>query len=204
MAIWEDLENESGSDKDEVEDEANVALGLVSTVASDAEFGTHSEDENEVYSKLTRAQLIDYVKEVFSLCQTRSKQMKELRDRYVNLLKLHEKTCLEMENIEDQNRYFKQMTNKWSNKALSEKDIALQQFIMNGIDRIKVASMIYSIYKNSGRGIGLTEGKPNVNSKSCFECIREGFETFFVLEAIEFEVVIQSELESSNSKTLDI
>lgn len=33
MATWEDLENESGSDKDDVEDEVNVVVGLVATVA---------------------------------------------------------------------------------------------------------------------------------------------------------------------------
>ena len=62
------------------------------------------------------------------------------------MLKLYEKTALEMENIEDKNRYFKQMTDKWSKKPLSEKDIPLQEFIVIGIDRSKVASMIYSIY----------------------------------------------------------
>jgi len=33
MATWEDLDNELGSDKDEAEDEANVDLGLVATMA---------------------------------------------------------------------------------------------------------------------------------------------------------------------------
>ena len=37
MATWEDLDNELGSDKDEAEDEANVAMRLVATVPSDAE-----------------------------------------------------------------------------------------------------------------------------------------------------------------------
>jgi len=48
MATWEDLDNESGSDKDEVEDEANVVVGLVARVASKAESGTNFEDENEI------------------------------------------------------------------------------------------------------------------------------------------------------------
>jgi len=61
-----------------------------------------------------------------------------------------------MENIENENRYFKQMTYKWSKKPLSEKAIALQEFIVTGIDGSKVASTIYSIYQNNGRGIGFT------------------------------------------------
>ncbi|XP_024634528.1 uncharacterized protein [Medicago truncatula] len=51
MATWEDLDSESGSEKEEAEDEANVARGLVATVTSEAEPNLESEDENEVYSK---------------------------------------------------------------------------------------------------------------------------------------------------------
>jgi len=69
-----------------------------------------------------------------------------------------------MENIEAENRYFKQMTGEWSKKPLSKHDI----------DRRKVASMIYSIYQNNGRGLGFTEGKPSeTNSKSCSDCIKK-------------------------------
>jgi len=32
MATWEDLDNESESDKDDAEDEANIAMGLVAIV----------------------------------------------------------------------------------------------------------------------------------------------------------------------------
>jgi len=53
MATWEDLGNESESDKDDVEDEANIAMALVATVenekeSSDAESCTDSENETEV------------------------------------------------------------------------------------------------------------------------------------------------------------
>jgi len=56
MATWEDLDNESQSDKDDVEDEANIAMGLVATIEdenelSDAESCTDSKNETEVYSK---------------------------------------------------------------------------------------------------------------------------------------------------------
>jgi len=36
---------------------------------------------------------------------------------------------------------------------LSKHEISLEDFIISGIDRSKVASMIYSIYKNNGKGI---------------------------------------------------
>lgn len=35
-----------------------------------------------------------------------------MKERYVKLLREHERTLLDMENIESENRYFKQMTNK--------------------------------------------------------------------------------------------
>jgi len=49
MATWEDLDNESGCNKDDAKDEANVVVGLVATEASDAEPETDSEDENEIW-----------------------------------------------------------------------------------------------------------------------------------------------------------
>jgi len=62
---------------------------------------------------------------------------------------------------------------------------------MIGIDRRKVASMIYNIYQNNGRELSFTEGKPNeTNPKSCSKCIKEGLKTYFVPEAIKSEVVI--------------
>jgi len=72
---------------------------------------------------------------------------------------------------------------------------------MSGIDKSRVASMIYNIYKNNGKGIGFSEGKPNeTNLKECCECIKEGLKTFFIPECAKFETVVQSEPEASSSK----
>ena len=49
LATWEDLDSESGSDKEEADDEANVVVGLEATVTSEVEPESDSEDENEVY-----------------------------------------------------------------------------------------------------------------------------------------------------------
>jgi len=48
MATWEELDSESGSEKDEAEDEANVVVGLVATLTSEAEPDSDSGDENEI------------------------------------------------------------------------------------------------------------------------------------------------------------
>jgi len=72
---------------------------------------------------------------------------------------------------------------------------------MSGIDRSRVASMIYNIYKNNDKGIGFSEGKSNeTNLKACCEFIKEGLKTFFVPEGVKVETVVQSEPEASSSK----
>jgi len=72
---------------------------------------------------------------------------------------------------------------------------------MSGIDRSRFASMILNIYKNSGKGIGFSEGEPKeTNLKACCACIKEGLKTFFIPEGTRFETVIQSEPEASISK----
>ena len=81
----------------------------------------------------------------------------------------------------------------------------LLKTIISGIDRSKVASIIYSIYKNNGKGIGFSEGKPNgMSLKACCECIKEGLKTFFVPEGAKYETFVQSESEASNSRTKNI
>jgi len=90
---------------------------------------------------------------------------------------------------------------KCNGKPLSEHEIALEDFIMFGINRSRVASMmIYNIYKNNSKGIRFSEGKCNeTNLKACYECIKEGLKTFFVPEGAKFETVVQSEHEASSS-----
>jgi hypothetical protein len=96
--------------------------------------------------------------------------------------------------------------NKWSKKPLSDQDIALQEFIMIGIDTRKFASMIYNVRRNKGEGIGFTEdfGKPKVSPPPCSNCIKKGLNACFVSEADKTEVVIRSEPEASESKTMNI
>jgi len=90
---------------------------------------------------------------------------------------------------------------KCNAKHLSNHEIALEDFIMSGIDRSRVASMIYNIYKNNDKGIGFSEGKPNeTNLKVCCESIKEGLKIVFVPEGVKVETVVQSEPEASNSK----
>jgi len=84
MANWEDLDNESESDKDDAEDEANIAMGFDATVedekeSSDAESCTDSENETEVYSKLTRSKLIDSLKELLGHYENQSSELRRVK-----------------------------------------------------------------------------------------------------------------------------
>ena len=49
-------------------------------------------------------------------------------------------------------------SDKGLDKPMSKHDAALQEFINRGIDRTKVASMIYNINQNNKKGIGFTGG----------------------------------------------
>ena len=105
-----------------------------------------------------------------------------------------------MDALKQENNDLKTMTKKGDNKTLSEQDAALQEFINTGIDRTKVASMIYSINQNNKKGIGFIGGNSSeVNLKPCSDNIREGLKTHFVSES---EKASHSESKSLNSEEL--
>jgi len=149
----------------------------------------------------------------------RTNELKDLKEKYVDLMK-QEKTLLNLKESEEGLRGFdficrtyedklkylcQKLQEKVEGKPLSKQEISLEDFIILGIDRSKVASMIYNLYKNNGKGVGFSYGKPNgINLKSCCECIKEGLKTYFVPEGAESEIVIQSELKSSRSKTVNV
>jgi len=142
--------------------------------------------------------------------------LKDSKEKYVDLMKLQESILLDLKASEEGLRGFdficktyeeklkflcQKLQEKCNGKSLSKHEIALEDFIMSGIDRSRVASMIYNIYKNNGKEIGFSEGKPNeTNLKACCECIKEWLKTFFVPEGAKFGIVVQSEPEASSSK----
>jgi len=140
----------------------------------------------------------------------------DLKEKYIVLIKQQESTLLDLKaskeglrgfdficrTYEEKLKYLVQkLQEKCSGKTLSEHEIALEDFIISGIDRSKVGSMIYSIYKNNGKGIGFSYGKSKeISLKTCCECIKGGSKTFFVPEGAEPKTVVQSEPEASSSK----
>jgi len=81
-------------------------MRLVATVPSDAEPETNSEDENEVYSKIARAELIKSLKERITHIENISNEFKNLKSKYVDLLKQHEKTLLDLKESEKENESY--------------------------------------------------------------------------------------------------
>jgi len=89
-----------------------------------------------------------------------------------------------MDVLQQENNHLKIMTEKGDNKLLSKQDVALQEFINTGIDRTKVAFMIYSINQNNKKGIGFTGGNSSeVILKPCSDNTKEGLKTHFVSES---------------------
>jgi len=125
MATWDDLDKQSESEKEEVEEEANLAL--VATIASDAESRIDSDDEDDVYSKLTRSELIETVKDLISHYQRKSKDLKVLKTKFDLLVRDNDRNNLLINDLEEENKYIKKMTDKWSNKPLSEQNFALHE-----------------------------------------------------------------------------
>jgi len=106
MATWEDLDSESGSEKEEAGDEANVVVGLVATLTSEAETHSDSKDENEIYSKIPREELVESLKELLTHFELRTNELKDLKEKYVDLMKQQESTLLDLKASEEGLRGF--------------------------------------------------------------------------------------------------
>jgi len=74
-----------------------------------------------------------------------------------------------------------------------------------GIDKSKVASMIYRVKRNKWEGIGFTKeySKPKAIQPLCSNCIKKGLKAYLVPEVGKNEVLNQSEPEDSESQTLN-
>jgi len=180
---------------------ALVATAENENESSDAESCADSETETEVYSKLTRSELVDSIKELLSLYENQSSELKKIKQRYIKLVKLHDSTKNEMEVLQYEYNNLKIVTEKGVNKPMFEHDAALQEFINTGIDRTKVASMIYSINQNNKKGIGFTGGNSGgVILKPCSN--KKELKIHFVSESEKVNTASCSEPEASSSKVM--
>jgi len=93
---WEDLDSESESYKDDVDEGAKIATGLVATTTSEAEPESDSEEENEVYYKIPREELIESLKQLLTYFELRTNELNDLKEKYVDLMKQQESTLLDL------------------------------------------------------------------------------------------------------------
>jgi len=93
MATWEDLDSESESDKDDFDEAAKIVVELVATTTSEAE--TESDSE-----------LIESLKELLTHFELRTNELKDLKEKYVVLMKQQESTLLDLKASEEGLRGF--------------------------------------------------------------------------------------------------
>jgi len=106
MATWEDLDSESESDKDDADEDAKVVARLVAIVTSEVEPESDSEEEIDVYSKIPKEELIESLKELLTDFELRTNELKDLKEKYVELMKQQESTILDLKASEEGLRGF--------------------------------------------------------------------------------------------------
>ncbi|XP_050889937.1 uncharacterized protein LOC127095267 [Lathyrus oleraceus] len=153
MKTWDELDNEE--DTENCEEKVNLALmALTSSEAEpESDFGSKSEEEDKVFSKLSRFNLINFVQELMGSCQEKAIHMKiQKKKKQYELLKdelkfvQNKKEALEKDRIG--------LVKEMSNKPLDECELALKEFLINGFNRNKIASIIYGVSISKGEGLG--------------------------------------------------
>ncbi|KAI5394891.1 hypothetical protein KIW84_061497 [Lathyrus oleraceus] len=79
MAIWDELDNEESSDKNEGEEN----LTLMALISSDTKYESTSDlesnEEDKVFSNLSRSNLISFIQDLMSRFQDNARDMKTLK-----------------------------------------------------------------------------------------------------------------------------
>jgi len=75
-------------------------------LTSKAEHESDSEDENEVYSKILKEELIESLKELVTHFEHRTNELSDLKEKYVALMKQQESTLLDLKASEEGLRGF--------------------------------------------------------------------------------------------------
>ncbi|WJX62100.1 hypothetical protein P8452_47132 [Trifolium repens] len=159
LATWEDLDKDSDSDGDE---EANLALMATTSDKenSEHEADSDSEDENEVLAQLSRTELIDSLKDALKLVTKKAGECKVLKKAYNNLTEKANIIVEENESLKSRNTFL-ETHYVYDDKVPPEHEFALQELLINGMQRSKIASLIYHVSRNRGEGLGFSRFKDN-------------------------------------------
>ncbi|KAK2443928.1 bromodomain-containing protein [Trifolium repens] len=159
LATWDDLDQESDSVGEE---EANLAL---MATTSDQENSEHvadsdSEDEDEVLAKLSHSELIDSLKDALRLLTKKAGECKVLKKAYNNLTEKANEIIEQNESLKSRNE-FMETHYVYDDKVPPEHEFVLQEFLISGMKRSKIASLIYHVSRNRGEGLGFLHFKHN-------------------------------------------
>src|SRR3954463_16662440 len=153
MATWDESEDDSDSE----DEQANCAL----MAAEDNESESTSEsDSEEVFSELTRDELVSGLTELLELKSHLSIKYKKLKKQFE-----FETKKLELENSDLKEQVLKLSKDSGSpsksekstpslNHILKEYDLSFRKFLSRSIGRSQLASMIYAVSGNKRVGIG--------------------------------------------------
>lgn len=180
MATWDDSESSESSPESE-DDCANMAFMADTDDEAESSGSRSKSDSNEVFSELTRSELVDSLTEVLETYNQLRLKYKKLQSKLVSEtehLKI-ENSGLKEHNIKLENDLEKYHELYDSNKSLdiknilNEYDYNFQKFLTRSIDRRKMASMIYGVSRTNRRGIGYEppSGKGSNHPKSIDEMI---------------------------------
>src|SRR4030043_770616 len=216
MATWDQLDKESDSEKED-DEEANLALMATTSSDAESESDSDSEEEDEVLSELSNFELASMLKETVKLYMEKVKELKLSKQSFSIMLDEVEKIktinknqSLVMVFMEKKHLALKQrVCDGMPYEPVAEHEIALEEFMWAGLDRSKLASIIYYISKNNGEGIGFTGRmfdrngvslKRNPNDSIPREDILKGYKHYFGENGV-FE---ENELESSEPETSEL
>ncbi|KAK2381034.1 hypothetical protein QL285_068675 [Trifolium repens] len=159
LATWDDLDQDSDSDGDE---EANLALMATTSdqESSEHEADSDSEDEDEVLAQLSRSELIDSLKDALKLVTKKAGECKVLEKAYNNLTEKANIIVEENESLKSRNTFL-ETHYVYNDKVPPEHEFALQELLINGMQRSKIASLIYHVSRNRGEGLGFSRFKDN-------------------------------------------
>jgi len=98
----------------------------------------------------------------------------------------------EIENLRLRNQILGEAQSSEIQKHSDKHEISLKEFIINGIERNKLAFMIYGVNRKKGEDIGYSEDEPldrihtleKPNNAPCVDCVKKGqnLKSFFLPE----------------------
>lgn len=137
MATWDELDNEKDSEKDKEEDNLALTTLTSSEVESNSYSGSECKEEDEVFYKLSRSDLITFIQDLMGRCKEKAIHLKIVKRQY-DLLK-EELNYVQNKNEALENDHIA-IVKEVSDKRHDEHEMALQEFIINGFNRTKLAA----------------------------------------------------------------